>query len=198
MEDSFTTLFQQSVKASAKSSAAESWKAKVLGIVLFPIVVPALLIGAAISIPLAQIMRVKQRRDEARFANQMKVAGRFMDWAELKSAMGAGKGTVIGEYRSMKGPFRLWWTPEDIPKTSPYACGKEASKEWTEMESQKFFRWCYSRFTKPEDRLARLVVVPEEERKRLTKTLSGARYEKPTMRPGVSERWLRGSGLYES
>ena len=156
MEDSFTTLFQQSVKAYAKSSAAESWKAKVLGIVLFPIVVPALLIGAAISIPLAQIMRVKQ------------------DWAELKSAMGAGKGTVIGEYRSMKGPFRLWWTPEDIPKTSPYACGKEVSKEWAEMESQKFFRWCYSRFTKPEDGLARLVVVPEEERKRLTKTLSGA------------------------
>jgi len=74
MEDSFTTLFQQSVKAYAKSSAAESWKAKVLGIVLFPIVVPALLIGAAISIPLAQIMRVKQRRDEARFANRFEVA----------------------------------------------------------------------------------------------------------------------------
>jgi hypothetical protein len=67
MEDSFTTLFQKYVKAYAKSSAGESWKAKVLAMVLVPIVVPALLIGAAISIPWAHIMRVKQRRDEARF-----------------------------------------------------------------------------------------------------------------------------------
>jgi hypothetical protein len=106
----------------------------------------------------------------------MKVADRVMDWAELKSAMGVGKGTVIGEFLSMKGPFRLWWTPEDIPKTSPYAREKEVREECMRMEPQNFFRRCYSRFTKPEGGLARLVVVPDEERKALMKTLSGVRY----------------------
>jgi hypothetical protein len=176
MEEPFTTLIKKSVKAYAKSSAEETWKAKVLAIVLFPIVVPALLIGAAISIPWTQIMRVKQRRDEARFAKQMKVAGRIMGWAELKSAIGEGKGTVIGEYLSMKGPFRLWWTPEDIPRTSPYACEKEVREEWMESEPREFFQWCYSHFTNSESGLARLVIVPEEERRQLKTTLEGVRY----------------------
>ena len=80
-------------------------------------------------------MRVKQCRDEASFAKQMKAAGRIMDWAALKSVMGGGKGTVIGEYLSMKGPFRLWRTPDDIPNTSPYECEKEVRDKWMAGES---------------------------------------------------------------
>jgi len=49
--------------------------------VLFaPIIVPLLFLAAAISIPWAYIQRLNQRRQEHRFAEDMKKAGRHMDW----------------------------------------------------------------------------------------------------------------------
>jgi hypothetical protein len=86
-------------------------------IIFAPIYIPLLFLAGALSIPWTYIQKSKQRRQERRFAEQMKKAGRLMQWQEFKQAEANGTGTAIGEYLSMKGPFRLWWTRDDIPAT---------------------------------------------------------------------------------
>ena len=91
----------------------------------------------------------------------MKEAGRLMEWQEFKQVEGTG--TPIGEYLSTKGPFRLWWTPDDIGATSPHKSKRQHHFAWMESEFLPFFVWCYERYTNPQTGAARLVTVPEQE-----------------------------------
>ena len=120
--------------------------------------IPVLAVAAAVSIPVAGISLFFKRRGKTRFAARMKDAGRWISWAEAHSEVEQGRGTFIEETLSLKGPFRLWWTPEDIPAASPYPCRFEAFAEGLfEPEAIAFFEWCQSRFTNPESGIARLV-----------------------------------------
>jgi hypothetical protein len=101
---------------------AETFK---VPIIFAPIYVPLLFLAGAVSIPWTYLQKLEQRRQERRFAEQMKKAGRLMQWQEFKQVEANGTGTAIGEYLSMKGPFRLWWTPDDIPATSPHKWKRE-------------------------------------------------------------------------
>lgn len=69
----------------------------------------------------------------------MKKAGRLMQWQEFKQAQANGMGTAIGEYLSTKGPFRLWWTPDDIHAKSPHEWKREQHVAWMESEFLPFF-----------------------------------------------------------
>jgi hypothetical protein len=177
MEESFTTLFEPSPRKPAElPDDKKGRKPFKVSILFLPIYLPLFFMAAAISIPWTHVYRLRQRRKERRFAEQMKAAGRLMTWLEFKRVIGNGEGTAIGEYLSTKGPFRLWWTPEDIPANSPYRCDREKHLAWLEQEFLPFFTWCYERFTQPQSGLARLVSVPEEERKELPKTLASVRF----------------------
>jgi|HubBroStandDraft_4_1064222.scaffolds.fasta_scaffold14632_6 hypothetical protein len=145
-------------------------------IIFAPIYVPLLFLAGAVSIPWTYLQKLEQRRQERRFAEQMKKAGRLMQWQEFKQVEANGTGTAIGEYPSMKGPFRLWWTPDDIPATSPHRWKRERHVAWREPEFVPFFEWCYARYTDPQSGLARLVLVPGEEQNQLTKILTSARF----------------------
>jgi hypothetical protein len=141
-----------------------------------PVYIPLLFLAGALSIPWAYIQMSEQRRQERRFAEQMKKAGRFMQWQEFKQAEANGTGTTIGEYLSTKGHFRLWWTPDDIPATSPLKWKREQHVAWMEPEFLPFFQWCYERYTSPQSGLAKLVPVPEEERNQLKEMLTSSRF----------------------
>jgi hypothetical protein len=119
-------------------------------IIFAPIYVPLLLLDAAASIPSAYVAKLQQQRSERGFTEQMKKAGRIMQWQEFKQAETNGMGTAIGEYLSTKGPFRLWWTPDDIPATSPHKWKREQHVAWYEREFAPFFEWCYARYTNPQ------------------------------------------------
>jgi hypothetical protein len=165
MEESSSTLTQPPRRKPLKVS-----------ILFAPIYVPLLFLAAAMSIPWTYIHKLKQRRQERKFVEQMKKASRLMSWEEFKQATGNGEGTAIGEYLSTKGPFRIWWTPEDVPATSPHKWKREQNVAWMEPEFLPFFEWCYARFTNPQSGMARLVPIPEEERKQLRAMLTSARF----------------------
>jgi hypothetical protein len=145
-------------------------------VILAPIYIPLLFLAGALSIPWTYIQKSEQRRQERRFAEQMKKAGRVMQWQEFKQSEANGTGTAIGEYLSTKGPFRLWWTHDDIPVTSPHKWKREQHVAWMEAEFFPFFQWCYARYTNPQSGLAQLVSVPEEERNQLKAMLTSSRF----------------------
>ena len=165
MEESSTTLTQPRRRKPFKVS-----------LLLAPIYVPLLFLAAAISIPWTYIHKLKQRRQERKFADQMKEARRLMNWEEFRQAIENGEGTVIGEHLSTKGPFRLWWTPEDVPATSPHKWKREQHVAWMEPEFLPFFEWCYARFTNPQSGQARLVPIPQVEREQLKAMLTRTRF----------------------
>jgi hypothetical protein len=140
------------------------------------IFIPLLFIVGAISIPWVYVQKSRQRRRERRFADQMKKAGRLMQWREFKQAIANSTGTAIGEYLSMKGPFRLWWTLDDIPATSPHEWKREHHFALIEAEFLPFFQWCYARYTSPRFGLAQLVPIPEEEQNQLKSILENNRF----------------------
>lgn len=144
--------------------------------IFLPITIPLLLVAAAISIPWTYIQGLNQRRQERRFAEDMRKAGRRMDWQEFTQVIATGAGTVIGEYLTIKGPFRLWWTAEDVPAISPHKWNREKDAAVLEAEFVPFFEWCYARYTNSHSGAAQLIVVSEEERKQLGTMLEGARF----------------------
>ena len=139
-----------------------------------PVFVLLLLLAAVISVPWTYIQKSVQRRRERKFAGQMNRACRSVHWQEFKQAVQNGAGTTIGEYLSPKGPFRLWWTPEDVRRISPYEWKREQHHAFPVIEPDllPFFEWCYVRYTHPDSGAARLVSVPESERKQLKAALA--------------------------
>ena len=136
--------------SSAAVSKPRTKKPFKVPIVLAPIYVPLFFLGAAVSIPWTYIQKSVQRRRERQFTEQMKKAHRLMDWQAFQQAQQNGTGTAIGEYLSTKGPFRLWWTAEDIQALSPHEWKREQHFAWIEDEFRPFFEWCYARYTNPQ------------------------------------------------
>ena len=84
--------------------------------------VPVLFVAAGVSIPVTLVREWRARRREERFAAQMRKIGRSISWAEARSEVERGHGTFIGEYLSLKGPYRLWWTSVYVSVSSPHKC----------------------------------------------------------------------------
>jgi hypothetical protein len=176
MESSFITLFDKPRPDGREPPAAlEGKNPRHIPMPFSLLFIPVMFIGAAISIPWSCVDNLVKGRREKRFAKEIQAASRSMTWKEFGSAMENEQGTIIGEYLSFKGPFRLWWTEEDIPAASPYKWERE-DFAWYEPQFTPFFEWCYARFTNPQSGTARLVMVPAEERKGLREKLSGTRY----------------------
>ena len=84
-----------------------------------------------------------------------------MTWREAHSEIQGGHGTLIGEFMG-DDAYRLWWTSEDIPGTSPYPCNFDDTKP-VGSEHDAFFGWCCSRFTEAESGVASLVDSDSED-----------------------------------
>jgi hypothetical protein len=178
VEYSFTTLFK---KPSARQPVEPREQLKPrrgydVPKIFLPIYLPLLFIAWAVSIPWSSLRRVVVRRRERRFSQQMSAAGRTMAWEDFEGALNEKRGTAVGEYLSLKGPFRLWWTPDDIPLLSPHKCDRGNHYAWLEHEFMPFFDWCRKQYTDPQTGTASLVIVPREEGVHLKDRLNDARF----------------------
>ena len=126
--------------------------------------------------PVTYVMRFLQRRSERRFARAMMAAKRAMTWEDFELALREKRGTAIGEYLSLKGPFRLWWTEDDIPSVSPYNYDRGNHFAYWDSEYAPFFNWCRSVYTASGAGSAKLVQVPDGHRINLKAMLNGARF----------------------
>ena len=165
MEHSFITLFKGPSKqpTAARPGKSKRGRSYEIPAIFAPIYLPLLIIAAVLSIPWTYVQRLKQRHRERKFAEQMRKDGRIMAWDEFESALKERRGTTISEVLGIKGPFRIWWTPEDVRAISPSLCPNEG-QVWTELQSAEFrpfFDWCYAQFTNPNSGRARLVQIPE-------------------------------------
>jgi hypothetical protein len=118
----------------------------------------------------------------------MSAAGRLMTWKEFQVAIENGRGTAIGELLSTQGPFRLWWTAENILAVSPHKYDRDHHFAWPDPELVPFFEWCHAQFANPQSGRARLDCVPEEERKRLKEKLSGIQFVSTCFFPALREK----------
>jgi hypothetical protein len=174
MYPSFTRLFAGPGQSPQEpGGAAKSKKPIEIPWPLSLFLLPVLFLAGALSIPWTYIHKLVQGRREKWFASQMKALDRLMTWKELELAIERKEGTFIGEYLSVKGPFRLWWTAEDISALSPYKFDRGHHFAWFEPEFAPFFQWCRARFTDPRSGTAKLVSIPEEKRTGLREHMSG-------------------------
>lgn len=142
------------------------------------IFLPLLFIAAGISVPVTVIRRYLQRRAERRVAEGLRHGGRVVEWSEARGRCECKGGTFIEEYLSLKGPWRLWWTPDAVPGLSPLPCCF-AEYPYAEADGQyaEFWRWCGGRYCDLKEGTAHLVVVRKEEEAEVSETLRRLRVE---------------------
>jgi hypothetical protein len=56
---------------------------RVASVFLLPILLPLMVVGAAVSIPYTKIRRRRMARREDRFMESMRISGRVMEWADF-------------------------------------------------------------------------------------------------------------------
>lgn len=118
--------------------------------------IPVLFAGACLAIPYTVGARWLRSRGEYKLRLLMKSRGRLMTWAEFVRTMRERGGTCIEEKFSPKGPWRFWWTAEDVQRESPHEI-----IDWFTMrkgrQHETFVRWCRARFTNAESGSAVMV-----------------------------------------
>lgn len=180
MRDSLITLFDQSLGETPPgpepSMEPESDLAKLGWLLLSPFFITVLFVAAACSIPITWLFRLSQAQQLRRLLVQMRTRDRVLQWDEFRSLVVEKQGTVIGESLSIKGPFRLWWTPQDVPALSPHPCNADTVPPYFEPEFAPFSKWCVMHYINLEEGSAKLVDVPKAEWKTLESVLANARY----------------------
>jgi hypothetical protein len=139
--------------------------------------IPALLLLAGLSIPYIFVAAPVQRRREQNFRARMKARNRIIPWAEFRRAVNEDHGSLGVEQYGFKGPFRWWWTPEDIYSLCPVPVMEwvdfmpddgryRAVAEWTNDERYRpVAEWCHRRYANEGTGTAFLIEgIPAEER----------------------------------
>jgi hypothetical protein len=119
--------------------------------------VPVLAIAAVLSIPVAFVASTVQKKREQSFKKQMKATGRAMERRDFEQVLQEGRGTVIVESHSLKGPFRWWWTVENLYDICPFPL-----VTWLQtMPNDECYRplaeWCRREYTNIDQGRALLV-----------------------------------------
>jgi hypothetical protein len=119
--------------------------------------VPVLAIAAVLSIPVAFVASTVQKKREQSFKKQMKATGRAMERRDFEQVLQEGRGTVIVESHSFKGPFRWWWTVDNLYDICPFSL-----VTWLEtMPNDECYRplaeWCRREYTNIDQGRALLV-----------------------------------------
>lgn len=127
--------------------------------------VPALALGALLSIPVGLVLSAIVKRREHSFKNGMKVAGRVMNHRDFEQALQEGRGTLIIESHSLKGPFRWWWTGESVYDLCPHPLVTWFMSMPNDERYRPLAEWCRREYTNGIDGRALLVDLasPEEQ-----------------------------------
>jgi hypothetical protein len=140
------------------------------------LLVPILMMAAVVSIPYAWARRTLVKRKELRFKRRMKSMARLKTWNDVESCLADKTATFVVESLSMKGPSRLWWTPDRISEISPFPFVSSDNRDRLcyEMEFRPFGNWCFHRYTSPRSGKAFLVEIPVEQSKEIWKRVTTA------------------------
>lgn len=125
--------------------------------------VPALAIAALVSIPVGLIFRATVKRSERSFKNRMKASGRVMNHRDFEQALQEGRGTLLIESHSMKGPFRWWWTAESIYDLCPLPLVTWFMSMPNDERYRPLAEWCRREYTNIGDGRALLVDLESPE-----------------------------------
>jgi len=133
----------------------------------FPWSIPFILglaVLAALSIPYVIVAAPIYKWREKTFRNRMRARGRLVSWEEFRKSVDDDRGSLIVEQHSFKGPFRWWWTAENVYRECPLPI-----VEWIDlMPNDERYRsvaeWCHRKYTGTEAGTASLVAgVPDAE-----------------------------------
>ena len=80
---------------------------------------PELAIAVPLSIPVGLVFSAIVKRRERSFKNEMKASNRVMNDPDFEQALQEGRGRLIIERHSLKGPVRWWWTAECVLRSVP-------------------------------------------------------------------------------
>lgn len=119
--------------------------------------IPAFVILAGLSIPYALVASPVQKWRERNFRSRMRTRGRLVRWDEFRRAVDEGRGTLIVEQYSFKGPFRWWWTPETVYLQCPVPIIQWIAVLPNDERYRSLAEWCHNRYTNSEAGTASLV-----------------------------------------
>ncbi len=136
-----------------------------MGAVLGVAMLPVLFAGACLAIPYTVGARWMRAHREHKLRLLMKERRRLIAWPEFVRTMRERGGTCIEEKFSPKGPWRFWWTAEDVQSESPHEI-----IDWFTMRKgrqyEPFVHWCRARYTSADGGSAVMVdaaLVPRRE-----------------------------------
>jgi hypothetical protein len=137
---------------------------------LSPLFILFLLVAAAVSVPLERVRQRRQKDSEKEFLQALTERGRTAPWHEVESELIAGRGTLIIEHQSPKGPIREWWTSDDViaqsPVSLPTALNSGLATEQDLASIREYSRVCAKRYLDLEGGVAKLTEVPIPEARR--------------------------------
>jgi hypothetical protein len=122
--------------------------------------VPVLAVAAALSIPVGLVVVAVQNKRERSFKKRMNAAGRLMEWRNFEQVLHEGQGTVIVEGHSLKGPFRWWWTGENLYEICPFPLVTWLETTPNDECYRPLAEWCRREYTSIDRGRALLVDFP--------------------------------------
>lgn len=129
-------------------------------LLLSPVLIPALFVGAALSIPYSMLRRNSMRRRRLALEEEMRSAGRLMTSTDFIREMEQGHGSLIVERFSFKGPVYAWWTSDKVYELCPHP-----TVDWLSMLKDEIFlpasEWYSERYTNHKSGHAFLVKTQE-------------------------------------
>ena len=127
---------------------------------------PFILIVSAIVLPIFAVFCVwavvGNYLFEHRLQSRMRRCGRLLRWKNALGRISTEGGTLIIENPSLGWNFtHAWWTPENLPEDSPFSEPnddeyQQAVEDWCCLDWDK---WCWDRYTCPENGRALLLRV---------------------------------------
>lgn len=169
MRDEFITLFGRETQARRNARGPREFGPVASCLVFMPL----LAIAAPLSIPYMLVRRAVWNRHEKFLGSRMAKVNRVIGWADFIKVVNENRGTLIAECESSKGPFRRWWTPDNIYALTPYPCGDHVSMWFGEF--LPFRKWCFEKYTSQTTGSAVLVIGTRDQWRSLKERLQAFR-----------------------
>jgi len=110
------------------------------------LLIPVMLLVAGASIPYMICVAILQNRAEKRYVEARRREGRLLKYGDVREAAIARKGTLVVEKLSSKGPWRFWWTSDDLRQICPVILPTADREEGLIEVDDAFRAWFSERY----------------------------------------------------
>jgi hypothetical protein len=102
---------------------------------------------------------LRHMQSQRRFRKMMESKGRFVTGNDLRRKLDEGTGTLVVECRT-KGPFRIWWTEDNLASLGTPLSTREELKAFYEGQEHPFNNRCLKEYLDDETGKALLTSLP--------------------------------------